>query len=129
MKLKAQPRVNDVAIVKGRLHNELAERCPDRRPHLPTEPCTNVLCPWSIQGEPYMNCSFVVYEAVGQTAKKLSLEEIGVMEGLTREGVRQIEKRALRKIHLNLTSDLPDNDGVPHASVCGPPASGPPSLA
>jgi hypothetical protein len=119
VKLKAQPRVNDVAIVKGLHHNELAERCPDKRTHLPTEPCTNVLCPWSIEGEPYMNCSFVVYEAVGQTAKKLSLEEIGVMEGLTREGVRQIEKRALRKIHLNLTRDLPNDDGPPHASLCG----------
>jgi hypothetical protein len=47
-----------------------------------------------------MNCSFVVFAAVGQTAKKLSLEEIGAMEGITREGVRQIEKRAIKKIRL-----------------------------
>jgi hypothetical protein len=55
-----------------------------------------------------MNCSFVVYEAVAQTAKKLSLEEIGAMEGITREGVRQIEKRALRKLRLQLVADDPD---------------------
>ena len=65
-----------------------------------------------------MNCSFVVYEAVAQTAKKLSLEEIGAMEGITREGVRQIEKRALRKLRLQVVPE--DLDELPIALYPGP---------
>ena len=106
MRIKAQPRVSDVARVKGLPHEELSQRCPDGRKNLPSEPCSNRECPWNINGPPYMNCAFVVYEAVGLTAKKLSLEEIGGMLGITREGVRQVEKRALRKLHLRVEADL-----------------------
>jgi hypothetical protein len=111
---KAQPRTSDVARVKGLPHQELSERCPDGRDSLPNEPCNNSTCPWSVNGLPYLNCSFVVYEAVALTAKKLSLEEIGVMEGITREGVRQIEKRALKKLLLATEEDI---DSLPPLPV------------
>jgi DNA-directed RNA polymerase sigma subunit (sigma70/sigma32) len=72
-----------------------------------------------------MNCAFVVFEAVAETAKKLSLEEIGAMEGITREGVRQIEKRALKKIRLPLLGDettkAPRNPGASLQSAARPP--------
>ena len=105
MRTKAQPRTQDVERINGQSNLELSERCPEQRASLPTVPCSNQECPWSVRGRPYMNCSFVVFEAVAQTAKKLSLEEIGEMEGLTREGVRQIEMRALKKIRLRLPAD------------------------
>jgi hypothetical protein len=92
-----------VKEVEGTPNEELTERCPDRLTVLPEEPCTNQSCPWSIAAPIYRNCSFVVFQAVDATGNKLSLEEIGEMEGITREGVRQIELRALRKLRQRLS--------------------------
>lgn len=98
MRVKAQPRVTEVADLAGTPHTELAMRCPEKLPTLPSTPCPNQSCPWHVDGPSYMNCSFVVYEAVAQTGQKLSLEEIGDMLGITREGVRQIEKKAILRV-------------------------------
>lgn len=86
----------DLAIVerrKGLTSKELAENCPDSRIVFPSKPCTNVGCEYAIKQTAYLNCTFVAAEAGEHT-----LEAIGEMMGLTREGVRVIELRALRKV-------------------------------
>lgn len=84
---------------------------------LPEETCTNQSCPWSVNALPYKNCSFVVFQAVDVTGNKLSLEEIGEMEGLTREGVRQIEKRALRKLRVYLSQNSDSEPAIESLST------------
>ena len=100
--MKPSPRTAEVAVVAGALHAELSSRCPDKHPNLPIAPCPNQSCPWHLDGPAYMNCSFVAFEAVAATRDRLSLEEIGDMLGITREGVRQIEKRAIQRLRLRM---------------------------
>jgi len=98
VRVKAKPRVTEVTDLAGTPHAELAARCPEQRPSLPSDPCPNESCPWRVNGPSYMNCSFVIFEAVAQTRQMLTLSEIGTMLGITREGVRQIEKKALLRV-------------------------------
>src|SRR5260370_38223192 len=98
MKIKVQSRVAEVIALAGTPHAEVAARCPEQRSNLPSKPCPNESCPWRVNGPSYMNCSFVAFEAVAQTRQHLTLDEIGSMLGITREGVRQIEKKAMRRV-------------------------------
>jgi len=52
-----------------------------------------------------MNCSFLAAEAGGHT-----LEAIGEMMGITREGVRLIQIRALKKLRVCLEETAEQND-------------------
>lgn len=104
VRLKASPRIAEVALLAGTPHTELATRCPDQRTHLPIAPCSDKECPWSLDSPAYMNCSFMAFEAVAETGHGLTLEEIGQMIGLTREGVRQIEGRALDRLRRRMKS-------------------------
>lgn len=82
-----------IAKISGSASQLLADRCPDRRATFPDTPCTNLGCDYRIKQRGYMNCTFVASEAGEHT-----LESIGEMLEITREGVRLIELRALRKI-------------------------------
>lgn len=104
MRLKASPRIAEVALLAGTPHSELATRCPDQRTHLPIVPCSDKNCPWSLDSPSYMNCSFMAFEAVAETGQGLTLEEIGQTIGLTREGVRQIQDRALLRLRRRMQS-------------------------
>lgn len=95
MKVKKQLHTEEVARIAGLTSRELADRCPDRRVTFPTSPCTNQGCPFRINESGYMNCMFV-----GAEAGEHTLEAVGDMIGVTREGARQIERRALIKLRL-----------------------------
>lgn len=92
---------------KGLTSLELAEHCPDSRFVFPQRPCTNVGCEYAIKQPSYMNCTFVAAECGEHT-----LEAIGEMMGLTREGVRVIEMRALRKVRRRLSELDETNDAA-----------------
>lgn len=107
MRTKARPRTSEVELIKGTPSHEIQARCLDQRTTFPTKPCTNWLCPWWLdRGPAYLNCSFVASEAARGVG--LSLEEIGEMLDITREGIRQIEIKASRKLESRFARDYPD---------------------
>lgn len=93
MQIKKELNTEEVERISGSASLELTDRCPDRLVVFPLYPCTNVGCEYAIQQPGYMNCSFLAAE-VGEH----SLEAIGEMMGITREGIRKIEVRALKKV-------------------------------
>jgi len=108
VRVKPKPRIVEVERIKGLSSRELSERCPDDRTTFPRRPCTNIDCPWSLQSAVYMNCTFVAAEAVALSpdseSEGLSLEEVGEAMNLTREGVRLIQIKALRKVRQAFTA-------------------------
>ena len=105
MKSKKALNINEVIRFQGELSRELADRCPDRLVVFPSAPCSNIGCEHAIQQPGYMNCSFVAAEAGEHT-----LEAIGEMMGITREGVRLIEVRAMKKFRARLAEqEQPEN--------------------
>jgi len=98
MRVKKKLDTSRTFRIKGHTSLELATHCPDERAVFPSSPCVNVGCEYAIDEHGYMNCTFVAAEAGGSH----TLEEIGEMMGVTREGVRVIEKRAMRKILVQL---------------------------
>ena len=93
MRVKAQLSTHLVNKISGTPSLVLANNCPDQLIVFPSEPCTNRGCAYAIKQNGYMNCTFVAAEAGEHT-----LDQIGEMMGITREGVRLIEKRGLRKL-------------------------------
>ena len=98
--MKTKLFTDQVKEFQGEASHELADRCPDRLVVFPSSPCSNIGCEHLIQHPGYMNCSFVAAEAGEHT-----LEAIGEMMGITREGVRRIEVRAIKKIRAMLGTD------------------------
>ena len=98
MQVKKTPNEKLVMRLAGKSSLELADKCSDRLVVFPSNPCSNIGCEYSIQQPGYMNCTFVAAEAGGEH----SLESIGEMMGITREGVRLIEVRAMKKLRLAL---------------------------
>jgi hypothetical protein len=97
VRIKRELNIAEVDRIKGETSRELADRCPDRLVVFPSSPCTNIGCKYAIQQPGYMNCTFVAAETGEHT-----LEAIGEMMGITREGVRLIEARALAKLRAGL---------------------------
>jgi hypothetical protein len=98
VRVKRKLNTEEVDRLKGLTSLELADKCPDLRTVFPSTPCTNLGCEYVIRQDGYMNCTFVAAEASdGHT-----LEAIGEMMGITREGVRLIEARAMKKYRANL---------------------------
>ena len=58
-----------------------------------TEICWDCTCAWFIRREVYLNCTWVACNF-----GPFTLEEIGSMMGITRERVRQIEVKALKRL-------------------------------
>lgn len=98
MQVKKTPDERLVTRIAGKSSLELADKCPDRLAVFPSVPCSNIGCEYSINQSGYMNCTFVAAQAGGEH----SLEAIGEMMGITREGVRLIEVRAMKKLRAEL---------------------------
>ena len=110
MRVKAELNTHLVDLITGKPSLLLAEHCPDQRTVFPFTPCTNRGCAYAVRQKGYMHCSFVAAEAGENT-----LDQIGEMIGITREGVRLIELRGLRKLKQALREQ---EDAI--ASVCQP---------
>lgn len=119
VRYKKTPDFSVVERRQGLTSLELAENCPDSRMVFPTRPCTNAGCEYAIKQPAYMNCTFLAAECGEHT-----LEAIGEMMGLTREGVRVIEMRALRKVREQLQAlDRANDDNSLRKSGLAPGTS------
>ena len=107
MRIKKKLNTSLVDQISGTPSIELLDHCPDLLHLFPSSPCTNRGCTYAIRQKGYMNCTFVAAEAGEHT-----LDQIGKMMELTREGVRLIEKRGLRKIRLALDQLEQENAAV-----------------
>jgi len=89
--------VSRVLSLLGEKSTQISRRCPKGVLNWPSKPCRRSQCPWWVNSDIYMNCSFLASQASAHT-----LSEIGSMMGISRERVRQIESIAIRKLELRL---------------------------
>ena len=82
-----------------------------KRGHVITEICQDTTCEWRLKNESFFNCTWVACNF-----GPFTLEEVGEMMGVTRERIRQIEAKALKKLQHKKRRDQlrdfasPDND-------------------
>jgi len=73
--------------------------------------CEEPTCEWYLKNESFLNCTWVACNY-----GPFTLEEVGDMMGVTRERIRQIEAKALKKLQHKKRRDqlkdfaLPDNE-------------------
>ncbi len=65
------------------------------------EICINTACEWRLKNEVFLNCTWVACNY-----GPFTLEEVGNMMGVTRERIRQIEAKALKKLQHKKRRDV-----------------------
>ena len=65
------------------------------------EACQDSTCEWLIKRGSFLNCTWVACNY-----GPFTLEEVGTMMGVTRERIRQIEAKALKKLRHKKRKDL-----------------------
>jgi RNA polymerase primary sigma factor len=82
-----------------------------------TEICRDSTCEWILKNETFFNCTWVACNY-----GPFTLEEVGTMMGVTRERIRQIEAKAIRRLQQKKRKDqLSDfSDGSGFASKYDP---------
>lgn len=79
------------------------------------EVCQDMACDWRLKNESFLNCTWVACNY-----GPFTLEEVGEMMGVTRERIRQIEAKALKKLQHKKRRDQlrdfasPDTDWDTH---------------
>jgi len=65
------------------------------------EICIDTTCEWRLKSEGFLNCTWVACNY-----GPFTLEEVGNMMGVTRERIRQIEAKALKKLQHKKRRDV-----------------------
>ena len=65
------------------------------------EICLDTTCEWNLKNEGFLNCTWVACNY-----GPFTLEEVGNMMGVTRERIRQIEAKALKKLQHKKRKDV-----------------------
>lgn len=65
------------------------------------EICIDTTCEWRLKNEAFLNCTWVACNY-----GPFTLEEVGDMMGVTRERIRQIEAKAIKKLQHKKRRDI-----------------------
>ncbi|MDO8786075.1 MAG: sigma factor-like helix-turn-helix DNA-binding protein [Syntrophales bacterium] len=71
-----------------------------KKGHPISEVCQETTCEWRLKNDAFLNCTWVACNY-----GPFTLEEVGEMMGVTRERIRQIEAKALKKLQHKKRSD------------------------
>jgi hypothetical protein len=105
------PIISGVDTAKEKETLNTLYKCKKKNHFFITEICQDVACEWHLKNESFFNCTWVACNF-----GPFTLEEVGEMMGVTRERIRQIEAKALKKLQHKKRRDQlrdfasPDNE-------------------